>query len=318
MVKIDNRRKEFMENRRIKRKGPNEPQRKSEYEKERTREEVEQIKKNLVNFAKTSWGKQWIQSNLQIGRPFRMQRGIEYVKDERRIENLSISTGQIFATVQGTAPTPYRVKINFEPILEEGWKIILKELAKKTINLIELLEGFLPEDIVTIFDENGYSLFPNASKGFKATCSCPDTAIPCKHIAAVILYLARVLDYNPFLLLELRGKSKSEILNELSLGQGAKSENESEKTSMTNNIEFKFNVPKISIVELSSEQKKTSTDIDDEYNIGFTFRKPGKLIETLENLGVPQNIENKAFEIVLRAIYRKITSKIHDLYLELS
>jgi len=317
VIKIDNRRKEFMENRRSRRKGPTKPQRKSEYEKERTREEVEQIKKNLINFAKTSWGKQWIQSNLKVGRPFRMQRGIEYVKDERRIENLSISTGQIFATVQGTAPTPYRVKINFEPILEEGWKIILKELAKKTINLIELLEGFLPEDIITIFDENGYSLFLNASKGLNATCSCPDTAIPCKHIAAVILYIARVLDYNPFLLLELRGKTKSEILNELSLGQGVKSKNESEKVSTTSNIEFKFNVPKISIVELSSEQKKSDTDIDD-YNIGFTFRKPGKIIETLENLGVPQNIENKAFEIVLRAIYRKITSKIHDMSLEQS
>jgi len=306
-----------MENRRVKRKGPDKPQRKSGYEKERTREEVEQIKENLVNFAKTSWGKQWIQSNLQIGRPFRMQRGIEYVKDERRIENLSISTGQIFATVQGTAPTPYRVKIIFEPILEEGWKIILGELAKKTINLIELLEGFLPEDIITIFDEIGYSLFPNASKGLNATCSCPDTAIPCKHIAAVILYIARVLDYNPFLLLELRGKSKSEILNELSLGQRVRSKNESEKISTTNNIEFKFNVPKISIVELSSEKKKSSTDIDD-YNIGFTFRKPGKIIDTLENLGVPQNIENKAFEIVLRAIYHKITSKIYEISLELS
>ncbi|GAG59397.1 unnamed protein product, partial [marine sediment metagenome] len=288
------------------------PQKKSEYEKERTREEVEQIKKNLINFAKTSWGKQWIQSNLKVGRPFRMQRGIEYVKDERRIENLSISTGQIFATVQGTAPTPYRVKINFEPILEEGWKILLKELAKKTINLIELLEGFLPEDIITIFDENGYSLFLNASKGLNATCSCPDTAIPCKHIAAVILYIARVLDYNPFLLLELRGKSKSEILNELSLGQGVKSKNELEKVPSTSKIEFKFNLPKISIVELSSEQKKSDTDIDD-YNIGFTFKKPGKIIETLENLGVPQNIENKAFEIVLRAIYQKITSEIYSL-----
>ena len=317
MIKIDNRKKEFMENRRIKRKGPNKPQRKNEYEKERTREEVEQIKKNLINFAKTSWGKQWIQSNLQIGRPFRMQRGIEYVKDERRIENLSISTGQIFATVQGTAPTPYRVKINFEPILEEGWKIILKELAKKTINLIELLEGFLPEDIITIFAENDYSLFPDASKGLNATCSCPDMAIPCKHIAAVILYIARVLDYNPFLLLELQGKSKSEILNELSLGKGAKSKNNLEKASISSSSEFQFNVPKISIVELSNEQKKLGINVDD-YNIGFTFRKPGKIIETLENLGVPQTIENKAFEIVLRSIYGKITSKIHDTSLELS
>ena len=317
MIKIDNRKKEFMENRRSKRKGPNKPQRKTEYEKERTREEVDQIKKNLINFAKTNWGKQWIQSNLEIGRPFRMQRGIQYVKDERRIDNLSINTGQIFATVQGTAPTPYRVKINFEPILEEGWKIILKELTKKTINLIELIEGLLPEDIITIFDENGYSLFPNASKGLNATCSCPDTAIPCKHIAAVILYIARVLDYNPFLLLELLGKSKSEILSELSLGEGVKSKNESKKTSTINNVEFKFNVPKISIVELSSEQKKSGADTDD-YNIGFTFRKPGKIIETVENLGVPQTIENKAFEIVLRSIYRKITSKIHDTSLELS
>jgi len=317
VIKIDNRKKEFMENRRNKRKGPSKPQRKSDYEKERTREEVEQIKKNLINFAKTNWGKEWIQSNLQIGRPFRMQRGIEYVKDERRIENLSISTGQIFATVQGTAPTPYRVKINFEPILEEGWKIILKELTKKTINLIELLEGLLPEDIITIFEENGYSLFPNASKGLNATCSCPDTAIPCKHIAAVILYIARVLDYNPFLLLELQGKSKSEILNELSLGKGTKSKNEVKKISTTSNMEFKFNVPKISIVELSSEQKKLGTDTND-YNIGFTFRKPGKIIETLENLGVPQTIENKAFEIVLRSIYRKITAKIHGTSLELS
>jgi hypothetical protein len=115
----------------------------------------------------------------------------------------------------------------------------------------------------------------------------------------------------------LRGKSKSEILNELSLGQGVKSKNESEKVSIVSNIEFKFNVPKISIAELLSEQKKSDTDTDD-YNIGFTFRKPGKIIETLENLGMPQNIENKAFEIVLRAIYRNITSKMHESSSELS
>ncbi|GAH39009.1 unnamed protein product, partial [marine sediment metagenome] len=73
---------------------------------------------------------------------------------------------------------------------EDEWKIILKKLTNKTINLIELLEGSLPEDLITIFNTSGYSLFPDASKGLNATCSCPDKAIPCKHIAAVILYLA--------------------------------------------------------------------------------------------------------------------------------
>ena len=300
-----------MDNRRLKKKDP--PQRKTEYEKQKTREEVEEIKKNLINYAKTPWGKEWIISNLKIGRPFRMQRGIEYAKDEERIDNLSISAGQIFATVQGTAPTPYRVKINFELIPDEGWEKIINNLSTRLPNLIELLEGSLPQNIITIFENNGYSLFPDASKGLDSTCSCPDKAIPCKHIAAIILYLTRVLDYNPFLLLELRGKSKEEIFDDLSLSRSMESENVSKKASNVNNIKFKFNVPKISIQELAEQYP----DID-EVPIGFSIKKPGKIIETLENLGIPQTIENKAFEIVLRAIYRKITSKIHEISLELS
>jgi len=308
---MDNRKKDFMDNRRFKKK--NVSQRKTEYEKERTREEVEQIKKKLINFAKTPWGKEWIISNLKIGRPFRMQRGIEYAKDEDRIDNFSINTGQIFATVQGTGPTPYRVKINFELIPDVGWEKIVKNLSTRLPSLIELLEGSLPQNIITIFESNGYSLFPDASKGMDSTCSCPDKAVPCKHIAAIILYLARVLDYNPFLLLELRGKSKEEILDDLSFSKAMESKNEPEKNSDVNNIEFKFNVPKIHIQELSEYNPS-----NDEKIIGFDIKKPGKIIETLENLGIPQNIENKAFEIVLRAIYSKITSKIHDISLELS
>ena len=304
-----------MDNRRIKRKKPTTSQRKTEYERQRTHEEVEQIKRDLINYAKTSWGKKWIQSNLKIGRPFRMQRGIEYVKDKRRLDNFSIIPGQIFATVQGTAPTPYRVKIKFETIIEEEWKIILKKLTNKTINLIELLEGSLPEEIITIFNESKYSLFPDASKGLNATCSCPDKAIPCKHIAAVILYLAQVIDFNPFLLLELRGKPKSEILTDLSLAQPPKSSKKLEKVSTNQKIEFEFNIPKISIQELFNMQKKLEKD---DFNISFKLIKPGKIIETLENLGIPQNIENKAFEIVLRAIYQKITSETYLMSSELT
>ena len=304
-----------MDNRRIKRKKPDASQRKTEYERQRTHEEVEQIKRDLINYAKTSWGKKWIQSNLKIGRPFRMQRGIEYVKDKRRLDNFSIIPGQIFATVQGTAPTPYRVKIKFETIIEEEWKIILKKLTNKTINLIELLEGSLPEEIITIFNESKYSLFPDASKGLNATCSCPDKAIPCKHIAAVILYLAQVIDFNPFLLLELRGKPKSEILTDLSLAQPPKSSKKLEKVSTNQKIEFEFNIPKISIQELFNMQKKLEKD---DFNISFKLIKPGKIIETLENLGIPQNIENKAFEIVLRAIYQKITSETYLMSSELT
>ncbi len=306
-----------MESRRLKRKGPAPTKRKTDYERQRTREEVEQIKKDLIDFAKTSWGKQWIQSNLKIGRPFRMQRGIEYVKDERRIDNMSINPGQIFATVQGTAPTPYRVKINFETITEEGWQVILEKLTTKTINLVDLLDGLLPEDIVSIFSENHYSLFPDAEKGLDATCSCPDTAIPCKHIAAVILYIARVLDYNPFLLLEMRGMGKTDIFNNLSLAQiddddPKLSAISVKETPGKEKSEFSFNVPTMSIQELTAKQQSLESD----YKIGFNLKKPGKIIETFENLGIPPSIDNKAFKIVFEAIYRLITSHTYQISMD--
>ncbi len=293
-----------------------ENQRKNAYDKEKTQEEVKKIQEKLENFAKTQWGKFWTRSLLDGGRPFRMQRGIQYAEDDERIGNLTINKGRIFATVQGTAPTPYRVKINFEVIPEEGWKTIISELRNKTVNLIELLEGKLPEDMRLIFKENDFPLFPGAITGESASCSCPDKAVPCKHIASVILYLARILDYDPFILMKLRGKDKIDILNDLNFTYDnedpeamEKAEIEGEKA--VNLKEFSYNVPKISIKELISKQE--SQDDSDLSNISFHFKKPGKYIETLENLGLPSSLESPlAFEAVLKAIYRTITGRLYS------
>ncbi len=297
-------------NRRTKRNNQNN-KRKSEYDKQRTHEEVQQIKKNLINYAKTSWGKEWINSILKVGRPFRMQRGIDYADDEERIDNLIINKGQIFGTVQGTAPTPYRVKILFKAIPEDGWEKIVEDLSSKIINLINLLEGVLPEEIIDIFERNDFPLFLDAEKdGLNATCSCPDQAIPCKHIAAIILYVARVLDYNPFIILKIRGKSKEEILKMLKLSEALENDilkKESEKVEIQKNAKTRFSIPSVSIEDLSSNQFSSIVP----QKVGFQFRK-SKFVDTLENLGLPSNLEDpKSFEIVFRAIYSTITSEIY-------
>jgi len=293
------------------RRTKSEDQPKTEYDKQRTQEEVKQIKKDLINFARTRWGKQWIHSILDIGRPFRMQRGILYAEDEDRIENLIINKGQLFATVQGTAPMPYRVKVNFDIIPDEGWEKIIKALASKKINLIQLLEGDLPPDILTIFEDANYPLFLDTSKGLNATCSCPDQAIPCKHIAATILYIARVLDFNPFILLELRGKTKDDILNSLSLIQTTEIDKIDKKSK---DVEFQFDVPKVSIKDILAEE----SNLEELNKIGFKFKKPGKIIETLENLGIPLNLNNpKAFETVLESIYRTVSLYMYNMAVKL-
>lgn len=282
--------------------------------KKKKHEEVMQIKRDLVNYAKTSWGKEWIHSILKIGRPYRMRRGIRYADDEERLSNLRINKGEIFSMVQGTAPTPYRVRIKFKQIPDDGWDIITDKIADSLLNLINLIEGKLSEEIIKIFEIHNYSLFPEVSEGLNASCSCPDQAIPCKHIAATILYISRVVDYKPLILLKLRGKTKKELLSELVLGKNIENakirHDKKEKQSLPKKMIFSFDVPKISSEEVKEkgELKKNLEDID------FQFRKPGKFIETLENLGLPPNLEyTKAFAIVLEKVYDIITRKAYEM-----
>ncbi|MHA1283049.1 MAG: SWIM zinc finger family protein [Promethearchaeota archaeon] len=281
----------------------------------RKHEEVKQIKRDLINFARSEWGKKWIKSTLKFGRPYRMRRGIEYAKDIDRIDNIIISKGQIFATVQGTAPSPYRVKIKFEQIPEQGWEKIIKELSGKAINLIKLLNGVLPEDIISIFERNNFPLFLDVEiSETNASCSCPDQTVPCKHIAATILYIARVVDYNPFLLLELRGKTKSELLNALNLQKDIsqeKAEKRTKKEKKAENIIYRFNAPKIDIKDINFNEN--GFNIVNNINFGFSFKKPAKIIETLENIGSPPALQkSSAFEHVFEKIYRTISLKTYE------
>ncbi|MBY9007281.1 MAG: SWIM zinc finger family protein [Candidatus Lokiarchaeota archaeon] len=276
--------------------------------------EINQIKKDLINYAKTSWGKNWIYSILKIGRPYRMRRGIQYAKEEERINNLIIKKGQIFALVQGTAPTPYRVKVSFNIIPQDDWQKIIIELGSNLLNLMILLQGKLTEGIIEIFEKNNHSLFPEVSEVLNASCSCPDEAIPCKHIAATILYISKVLDYDPLILLKIRGKKKKELLKDLKIGKYHDISEKSialklEKEKIVEDF-YSFNVPKISIQEF----KNKKNFIENQDKITFHFRKPGKYIETLENLGLPDNLENpKEFAIVLEKIYKKITQEIYKI-----
>src|SRR5690606_29505205 len=49
----------------------------------------------------------------------------------------------------------------------------------------------------------GLKVFPKQWTDFKMQCSCPDWAVPCKHLASVIYKLSAEIDNNPFLVFEL-------------------------------------------------------------------------------------------------------------------
>jgi uncharacterized Zn finger protein len=169
---------------------------------------------DLSDFGITWWGKQWIGSMLSAGRHFRMQRGIIYARDNR-ISDVIINKGEIFAQCQGTAPVPYRIKLKFQILNETQWQPIIQNLSESILYESSLLFGELPQDMDTIFKKCNASLFPEVGKSLDAECSCPDKAVPCKHIASLILTLAKVFDYDPLLLLRLRGMDKEELFHSI-------------------------------------------------------------------------------------------------------
>jgi uncharacterized Zn finger protein len=73
----------------------------------------------------------------------------------------------------------------------------------------------MPESIEKVFIKNGLNLFPFNLSDIRSHCSCPDKANPCKHIGAIYYQLADHFSEDPFVIFQLRGRTKSQILAEL-------------------------------------------------------------------------------------------------------
>ena len=167
-------------------------------------------------FGKTWWAKKWIEALEVLGRVYsnRLPRGRTYAR-RGAVKDLVITPGKVIAKVQGTRLTPYRVKIKLKALRDDEWQKVIKVLAKQAIFAAKLLTGEMPPDIDEAFKSCGLSLFPAKATELETSCSCPDWANPCKHIAATHYILAEAFDRDPFLLFELRGWTKEKVLEEL-------------------------------------------------------------------------------------------------------
>lgn len=125
--------------------------------------------------------------------------------------DLQIVKGKVKARVQGTRKTPYKVEINISPLKEEICEDIIEKCSSQIQNLQELVNGQFPESLKEIFlSENG--LFPS-QREISLNCSCPDWALMCKHVAAVLYGIGTKLDENPFLFFELRGIDVNKLVD---------------------------------------------------------------------------------------------------------
>lgn len=152
---------------------------------------------------KSWWGQAWCE-NLERYADYesRLERGKRYVRTGAVVD-LKIQKGKVQARVQGRRKAPYKVEIRISPLSEVRTQNAIEQCGKKITNLERLVQGDFPEELKILFtDENG--LFPKPQE-ISFQCSCPDWALMCKHVAAVLYGIGNRLDENPLLFFELRG-----------------------------------------------------------------------------------------------------------------
>ncbi|MBK9302022.1 MAG: hypothetical protein IPN14_15855 [Bacteroidetes bacterium] len=135
-----------------------------------------------TNFGKTWWGQQFLNSLSNIDYSNRLPRGSSYAK-KGAVTKIEISENIIHAKVSGSRPTPYKVDIILPPFFDPELIQFIKALSKKPTIISKLLNRELDPEVLNIAEQTGLKVFPKQWTDFKMQCSCPDWAVPCKHLA---------------------------------------------------------------------------------------------------------------------------------------
>ena len=153
--------------------------------------------------AKSWWGQAWC-SNLERYADFesRLDRGKRYVRSGAVVD-LDIESGRILARVQGSRRTPYKTEIRISPLSEEQCDQLLDQCTERIDSMEQLISGNFPDSLKNIFFGRG-GLFPEPRE-ISFSCSCPDWALMCKHVAAALYGVGARLDEDPLLFFKLRG-----------------------------------------------------------------------------------------------------------------
>ena len=158
---------------------------------------------------KTFWGKAWCE-NLEQYSDFanRLPRGRTYVRNGSVID-LQIAPGEITALVSGSEI--YEVAVRVAPVEKARWRSICKDCAGAIDSLIELLQGRFSKGVMERVCRQKTGLFPSPHE-IKLSCSCPDWAGMCKHVAAVLYGIGARLDHQPELLFRLHSVDEKELI----------------------------------------------------------------------------------------------------------
>jgi uncharacterized Zn finger protein len=159
--------------------------------------------------AKTFWGRSWCENLERYGDyANRIPRGRTYVRNGSVVD-LQVKPGEVNAHVSGSSL--YTVRVSVSPVPKKRWGAICKDCSGGIDSLVELLQGRFSKGIMQRICRQGTGLFPSPQE-IKFTCSCPDWAVMCKHVAAVLYGVGARLDERPEMLFTLRKVDEKDLI----------------------------------------------------------------------------------------------------------
>ncbi|MDP3929118.1 MAG: DEAD/DEAH box helicase [Bacteroidota bacterium] len=156
------------------------------------------------NFGNTWWGLEFLKSLKNIDHANRLTRGKAYAQ-KGAVSQIKIVGNEIKAQVKGSAYHPYRISILVPKFDDDKLNVFIQLLSQNPALISKLLNKELDPIVLAMATGAKLQVFPKDWNDFYMRCSCPDFAVPCKHLAAVIYTFSEELDNDPFLIFKLHG-----------------------------------------------------------------------------------------------------------------
>jgi len=167
----------------------------------------------IVQYGNTWWGERWLASLTMIDDTNRLPRGRTYARGGK-VADIELKNETIHTTVKGSRPRPYKVTLSMGPISKSSVNTMLDKVMEYPSIISKLLNGKLDPQLLELASSVGIKLFPTSSRDMKMKCSCPDYAVPCKHLAASIYKVCADVDNDPFVLFRFRGVDLQKLLKQ--------------------------------------------------------------------------------------------------------
>ena len=171
---------------------------------------IQPVKIEGRQIARSFWGQAWC-DHLEKFSDYenRLPRGRAYIRNGS-VCHLEIAEGAVKAMVSGSEL--YKVNIEIKKLPGKKWAQVKKRCAGQIGSLLELLQGRLSKSVMAVVTDRDNGLFPHPGE-ISLHCTCPDWAVMCKHVAAVLYGVGARLDEQPELLFVLRGVDHEELIS---------------------------------------------------------------------------------------------------------